>query len=133
MQEPQQPTMEISDLSTLQKTDLANAIAMLTVAETTQSAFSSVFAYLGIPVPESWSYTETDDAGAGEERQLELYQQAEQLMTDAECLKYEVLLEVNDQESVKAIQAASTQIWSEFQDLDANENWEEFISRIQSI
>jgi len=54
-------------------------------------------------------------------------------MTDAECLKYEVLLEVNDQESVKAIQAASTQIWSEFQALDVNEDWDEFISRIQSI
>jgi hypothetical protein len=86
----------------------------------------------GIVVLPSYSIV-NDDAGANEERQLELYQQAEQLMTDAECLKYEVLLEVNDQESVKAIQAASTQIWSEFQALDVNEDWDEFISRIQSI
>ena len=43
--------MEIKDLSNSQKTDLANAIAMSNVTETTESSFSLIFSQLGITVP----------------------------------------------------------------------------------
>ena len=123
--------MEIENLTGPQKLDLANAIAMYLVSETTQSSFADVFGQLGIQTPSAWTYTEDDDLDEVQTRQLELYQQAEQLLTDQLCLKYEVALEVNDADSIDLIRTAAPHIWRELEDLDDLDEWDSFVSGVQ--
>ena len=125
--------MEIKDLSNSQKTDLANAIAMSNVTETTESSFSLIFSQLGITVPNKWSFTEVENGDENDERQLELYEQAEQLVTDIECLKYEVLMEINNKEAIEELKVSADQIWDDFEDLKESDDWEDFIAGAQQM
>jgi len=123
--------MEIEKLTGPQRLDLANVIAMYLVSETTQSSFADVFCQLGIQAPSTWTYTEGEELDEVKSRQLDLYQQAEQLLTDQLCLKYEIALEVNDADSIDLIKTAAPHIWRELEDLDDLDEWDSFVSGIQ--